>query len=137
MSWDFIRRRFKPSTKVGASKLKGKIKKVKLTDFKDDVIKFNTWIKNTKRVIIAEEGEGEGYNKYIRMLFQSYLSSNNTNFRIVIQEEEERKWIQYKLKSDYSLTDLLGLGMVTFNNLVKNKSWVTAKYTGTTSLRWQ
>ena len=37
--------------------------------------------------------------------------------------EEERKWIQNKLKGDYSFTDLLELGRIKYNNLVENNGW--------------
>ena len=62
--WDYIRRRIKPSTRVGTSKLKGDIEKKEMRDFGNDVSKFNTWLEDTRRSIIGEEGEG--YNKYVR-----------------------------------------------------------------------
>ena len=68
--WDFIRRRVKPSTKIGAAKLKTYIKKKELRDFKNNVIKFNTWFKDTKTAITTQEGEG--YNEYLRQLFRAY-----------------------------------------------------------------
>ena len=123
MLWDFIKRRVKPSTKVGAAKLKGKIEKAKLSDHNDDVIKFNTWFEDTRLAIIAEEGEG--YNEYTRMLFQAYLCSNNVEFRVAIKEEE-RRWIQDKLP-DYTYGDLLELGRITFNNLVESDEWIQVK----------
>ena len=113
MLWCFIKRYCKPSTKVGAAKLKGMIEKAKMSDHKGDVKAFNTWFESTRDAIIAEEGKG--YNEYTRMLFQAYLTSSNAEFVIAIKEEE-RRWIQDKLP-DYSHTDLLELGRVTFNNL--------------------
>ena len=124
MLWDFIRRRVKPSTKVGASKLKEEIESKKLTAFNNDVAKYNTWFEDTRRAIIAEEGEG--YNEYTRMLFKAYKSSTNVEFKESVKEEE-RKWIQDKLKADYSFVDLLELGRVTFNNQVENGNWETQK----------
>ena len=124
MLWDFIRRRVKPSTKVGASKLKEEIESKKLTVFNNDVAKYNTWFEDTRRAIIAEEGEG--YNEYTRMLFKAYKSSTNVEFKESVKEEE-RKWIQDKLKADYSFVDLLELGRVTFNNQVENGNWETQK----------
>ena len=121
MLWEFIRHRVKPSTKVGAAKLKGSIKKAKLTDFGDDVTKFNSWFEDTRFSIIAEEGEG--YNEYTRMLFQAYLACNNAGFKVSV-EKKERKWIQDKLDPDYLHVDPLELGQITFNNLVENESWV-------------
>ena len=116
MLWDFIKRRVKPSTKVGAAKLKSKIEKAKLSEHNDNVIEFNTWFEDTRKSIIAEEGTG--YNEYTRMLFQSYLHSNNAEFKVAIKEEE-RRWIQDKLPN-YTHNDLIELGRVTFNNLVKS-----------------
>ena len=123
MLWDFIKRRVKPSTKVGAAKLKGKIEKAKLSDHNGNVIEFNTWFEDTRKSIIAEEGTG--YNEYTRILFQCYLHSDNEEFKIAIKEEE-RRWIQDKLP-DYSHNDLLELGRITFNNLVESDGWVQSE----------
>ena len=51
----------KPSTKVGASKLKEKIEKQELRDFGDNVTKFNTWLTDTQASI--KRDKCEGYNK--------------------------------------------------------------------------
>ena len=40
--WDYIHRRVKPSTTVGASKLKDDIESKTLKDFHNDVIKYNS-----------------------------------------------------------------------------------------------
>ena len=58
-------------------------------------------------------------------MFQSYLHSNNEEFKIAIKEEE-RRWIQDKLP-DYSHNDLLELGRITFDNLVESDGWVQAE----------
>ena len=67
LMWDFIKRRVKSSTKVGAAKLKGKIGKTKLNNVQDDVTNFNTWFGDTRRAIIIEEGPGN--SGYTIMLF--------------------------------------------------------------------
>ena len=94
MLWDFIKKKANPSTRVGAAKLKSKIEKAKLSDHGDDVTKFNSWFEDTRKAIIAKEGTS--YNKFTRMLIQSYLHSNNKEFKVAIKEEEQR-WIQDKL----------------------------------------
>ena len=66
------------------------------------------------------------YNKYTQMLFQACLHCNNAEFKIAIKEDK-MKWIQDKLKYDYLFADLLKLGWITFNNLVKNDIWVDVK----------
>ena len=119
MLWCFIKRYCKPSTKVGAAKLKGMIEKAKISDHKGDVKAFNTWFESTRDAIIAEEGKG--YNEYTRMPFQAYLTSSNAEFVIAIKEEE-RRWIQDKLP-DYSHTNLLELGRITFDNLPDTEDW--------------
>ena len=43
---------------MGASKLKTKIEKSELRNFDDDVVKYNSWFKETKTSITAEEGKG-------------------------------------------------------------------------------
>jgi len=86
--WDFMKHRVKPTTKVGASKLKEDIKKKELQDFGDNVTILNTWFGDTRRAIIGKEGEG--YNEYLRMLFRVYLSSNNATFKIAVEEEHRK-----------------------------------------------
>ena len=112
--------------KVGASKLKEEIKSKTLTSFINNVAKYNTWFEDTRRAIIAEEGEG--YNEYTRMLFKVYKTSTNVEFKEAVKEEE-RKWIQDKLKTDYSFADLLELGRITYNNQVENENWAALKET--------
>ena len=73
--WNYIRRRVNPTTTVGASKLKDKIEAAKLSDHENDVVKFNTWFKDTKKRIVKDEGEGL-YNEYLRSLFHTYLSQD-------------------------------------------------------------
>ena len=105
---------------MGTSKLKGDIEKKEMRDFGNDVSKFNTWLEDTRRSIIGEEGEG--YNKYLRQLFRAYLNCENKEFKKAV-EEEYRKWIQNKLPIDYSFEDLIELRRVTYNNLIENEDW--------------
>ena len=67
--WDYIRRRVKPSTTVGASKLKDDIEGKTLKDFDNDVTRYNSWLTDTRDQIIREEGDG--YNEYMRSLFSA------------------------------------------------------------------
>jgi len=124
--WDFIRRRVKPSTKVGASKLKEEIESKTSASFSNNVAKHNTWFEDTRRAIIAKEGEG--YNEYTRMLIKAYKTSTNAELKEAVKEKEQ-KWIQDKLKIDYSFTDLLELGRIKYNNQVENENWETPKET--------
>ena len=80
----------KPSTTVGASKLKDKIETKTLADFNYSVTNFNTWFEDTREEIVKEEGTG--YNKYIFSLFCAYLSGRNQEFTDVINSER-RDWI--------------------------------------------
>ena len=57
MLWDYNRLHIKPSTKMGASKVKGDIEKNEMRDFGNDVRKFNSRFEDTRRSIIYEEGE--------------------------------------------------------------------------------
>ena len=81
--WDFIRRRVKPCTKINVAKLKDCIEKKELNHFNNNVVKFNTWFKDTKTVITAEEGEG--YNEYLRQLFRAYQECGN--FKVLVSVE--------------------------------------------------
>ena len=137
--WDYIRRRVNPTTTVGASRLKDMIESARLSDFSDDVVKFNTWFEDTRKSIIKEEGQGR-YNEYLRSLFKTYLGCANVEFVESIKDEK-RKWTQGKLPPTYDYRDLLELGRVTFNNISQDEEgWgmgeSTAgqkKATGTTS----
>ena len=69
MLWDFICRRVKPMIKVGATKLKDMVEGKDPNAFVHDLSKYNTWFEDTREAIITEEGEG--YNKYTRMIFKA------------------------------------------------------------------
>jgi len=59
--WDFICRRINPATAVEASKLKDDIKGTKVSAFDNNIVKYNTWLDDTREFIIKKEGGG--YNK--------------------------------------------------------------------------
>ena len=124
--WNYVRRRVKPSTKIGAAKLKGYIENKGLRDFENNVTKVNTWFKDTETAIIAEEGEG--YNEYLRQLFRAYQECDNVKFLASV-EQKGRLWIQNKLPDNYSHQDLMELGRVTYNNLI-NKDYDLSKNVG-------
>ena len=110
MLWDYNRLHIKPSTKMGASKVKGDIEKNEMRDFGNDVRKFNSRFEDTRRSIIYEEGED--YNECFRQRFRAYLNCDNEEFKEVV-EKGHRKWIQNKLPIDYSFEDLIKIGRVT------------------------
>ena len=97
--WDYIRRRVNPSTTVGASKLKNDIEMKALTDFDQDVIKYNTWFCDTRDSITKEDGER--YIEYLRSLFRSYQTAENQDF-MDAAAEEKRRWIQGCLYQGYT-----------------------------------
>ena len=90
--------------------------------FQGSVTAYNTWFEDTRDTIIKEEGTC--YNEYLRSLFCAYLSSGNDEFTDAIASER-RDWIQGKVKIDYSFLDLMELGRLTYNNLIKDESWVS------------
>jgi hypothetical protein len=120
--WDFIRRRVNPSTSVGASRFKDELETKKLSDFDNNVTKYNTWFDDTREHITKEEGEG--YTEYLRALFRAYLTSTNKEFVDSIAAER-RDWIQGKVGANYSHRDLMELGRLTYNNLVEDGTWET------------
>ena len=122
--WDFIRRRVKPSTTVGASRLKDDIENKTLEDFNDDVTKYNSWFTDTRDQIIREEGEG--YNEYTRSLFKAYRKSSNEDFREAIASEK-RSWTQGRLPDTYTYLDLMELARLEYNNAVEDDTWSSNK----------
>ena len=110
--WDYLRRSIKPSTRVGASKLKGEIENITIDKFNNDLSKFDTWFKDTK-------AEVKGYNDNLCQLFCIYLTSKQEDFLKAIKEMD-RLWIQGNLTDTYSYKYLMYLGLVTYNNLIKD-----------------
>ena len=123
--WDFIRRRVNPSTTVGASKLKEELETTKLSKFGDDIVSYNTWFDEMRTMIIRDEGEDK-YSEYLRNLFKAYLTCADEEFVSTIKDER-RKWMQGKLPNTYDYTDLMTLGLGTFNNLDANGEWKGGK----------
>ena len=70
---------------------------------------------------MKQEGTGK-YNKYIRYMFKTYLSSTNPEFNEAIKDAK-RKWTQDLLKDNYSHTDLMETTTKTNNNIVANRGW--------------
>ena len=118
--WDFIRRHVKPTTTVGASKLKDEIESKTVADFGFNVIDYNSWFQDTREEITKEEGEG--YNEYLRSLFKGYLAAKNDEFLQTINAEK-RDWVQGKASPTYSYRDLMDVGRITYNNLVSDEAW--------------
>ena len=67
--------------------MKDMIESAKLSDFSNDVIKFNTWFDDTRKSIIKEEGSGR-YNEYLISLFKTYLGCTNTEFVESVKDEK-------------------------------------------------
>ena len=118
--WDFQRRRINPTTTVGTSKLKDEIESRTVADFDYNVISYNTWFQDNREEIKKEEGEG--YNEYLRALFKGYLAAQNEEFLQTIGAEK-RNWVQGKASTGYSYRDLMGIGRITYNNLVSDETW--------------
>lgn len=119
-TWDFSRRRINPTTTVGASKLKDEMETMKENRFDNAIVKYNMWFKDTRDKIIKDEGNE--YTEYLCSMFKAYLSCSDTEFEDTIKDERW-KWTQGKLRTLYSYRDLMGLGRLTYNNLLDEESW--------------
>ena len=95
-----------------------------MKDHDGNVIAFNTWFEDTAAAIVREEGNS--YNEYVRQLFRAYLEWDNSDFTDAIKEEH-RAWVQGKKDEEYSHTDLLELGSVTYNNIIDEAESVGKK----------
>ena len=69
--------------------------------------------------IIKEKGNG--YSKYLRLLFRAYLTSNNEEFTDAVSAEL-RDSIQGKVNADCSYLDIIDLARLTYKNLAKDKA---------------
>ena len=112
---DFIRRQINPTKTIRASNLKDDIEDTKLSEFDNNIVKYNTWFEETRDNIIKEEGDG--YNEYLRLMFRAYLSCDNEEFLDAIKDER-RQWMQGKLGTTYTYRDLMDLGRLTYNILL-------------------
>ena len=59
--------------------------------FNNGIIKHNTWLEDTREIIIKEEGDS--YNKYLCSMFRGYLSRDDKEIIDAIKDEG-RKWTQ-------------------------------------------
>lgn len=99
------------------------VQKAQLNDFKNDVVKFNSWFADMELRIVKEEGKGK-YNEYLRSLFRTYLKCDNNEFVEAIKDEK-RQSTQGKLPADYFYRELLELGRVTYNNINEDLNWTS------------
>ena len=123
--FDVIHRRINPLTTVGASKLNNTIERKTLAELNKTMQLITTHglktrFEDTHKMITKEEVKG--YNKYLMLLFQAYLTSNNQEFTKATRAER-RYCIEGKVKGDYSCLDLLELARLPYNDLIIDKLW--------------
>jgi len=70
--WNIMRMEVNPSMKVGACALKEEIESRTLLDFGNNVKGYNSWLLDTKKEIVRQEGTGK-FNEYIRYAFKRTL----------------------------------------------------------------
>ena len=102
--------------------MKEEIESKTLLDFGNNVKGYNSWLLDTKKEIVRQEGTGK-YNEYIRYAFKTYLTSTNEEFNEAIKDVK-RRWTQDLLPPKYSLTDLMATTSKTYNNIVADGGWV-------------
>ena len=78
-------------TQQPASKLKDEMETKNVSAFNNGIIKHNTWLEDTREIIIKEEGDS--YNKYLCSMFRGYLSRDDKEIIDAIKDEG-RKWTQ-------------------------------------------
>jgi len=104
------------------SKLKYEIKSTKASAFENDIIRYNTWFKDTREQIIKEEGDK--YNEYLCSMCRAYLECGNEELVDAVKDERH-KWTQGRLGMSYSYRDLMDLGRSNYNNLLDENTCST------------
>ena len=107
---DLVRRFINPTTTTRASKLKDEIELTKASSFDNDIVNYNTSFEDTREMIIKKRGDG--YNKYFRSMFCTYLCCDDQEFLDTIKDKR-RKETQGKMGTSYSYCDLVDLGILT------------------------
>ena len=126
--WNIMRMEVNPSTKVGACALKEEIESRTLLDFENNVKGYNSWLLDTKKEIVRQEGTGK-YNEYIRYAFKTYLTSTNEEFNEAIKDVK-RRWTQDLLPPNFSLMDLMATASKTYNNIFADGGWILSDKKG-------
>eukprot|EP00957_Ditylum_brightwellii_P117712 8979281-Ditylum_brightwellii.AAC.1 len=86
-------------TKVSVANLEDEIEPAKMDDFNHNVKKFNTWFSNKRNLIVKEVGK-DGYTKYLRCLFKTYLTAVDPEFLEAVTLER-RLWLMGRKADSY------------------------------------
>eukprot|EP00957_Ditylum_brightwellii_P198649 15140442-Ditylum_brightwellii.AAC.1 len=70
-----------------------------MDDFNHDVKKFNTWFSDKRNLIVKEVRE-DGYTKYLRCLFKTYLMAVDPEFLEAVTLKQ-RLWMMGRQANTY------------------------------------
>eukprot|EP00957_Ditylum_brightwellii_P107188 8178288-Ditylum_brightwellii.AAC.1 len=92
-----------------------------MDDFDHNVKKFNTWFSDKRNLIVKEVNE-DGYTKYLRCLFKTYLMAVDPKFLGAVTLEQ-RLWLMGRQADSYEYADLMQFTLTLFNNHTTLSKW--------------
>jgi hypothetical protein len=110
----------KPSTRVGLTDLKDKIRSAKLTNFSDNVADMLDHMNETYLEILKSSGSHEDF---LMDIFNALLTSKNDVFKAFIQRSKD----DWETGEDIEADQLIATATEKYNNMVKQKNWKTTE----------
>jgi hypothetical protein len=110
----------KPSTRVGLTDLKDKIRSAKLSNFSENVADMLDNMGDNYIEILKSSGSHEDY---LMDLFNALLSTKNDVFKAFIQRQKD----DWETGTDLEPDELVAIATEKYNNMVRQKNWKTSE----------
>ena len=110
----------KPSTRVGLTDLKDKIRSAKLSNFSENVADMLDNMGDNYIEILKSSGSHEDY---LMDLFNALLSTKNDVFKAFIQRQKD----DWETGKDLDPDELVATATEKYNNMVRQKNWKTSE----------
>jgi hypothetical protein len=110
----------KPSTRVGLTDLKDKIRSAKLVNFSENVADMLDNMGDNYLEILKSSGSHEDY---LMDLFTALLSTKNDVFKSFIQRQKD----DWETGKDLDADELIAAATEKYNNMVRQKTWKTSE----------
>jgi hypothetical protein len=110
----------KPSTRVGLTDLKDKIRSAKLSSFSENVADMLDHMGDNYLEILKSSGSHEDY---LMDLFTALLSTKNDVFKSFIQRQKD----DWETGKDLDADELVATATEKYNNMVRQKTWKTSE----------
>jgi len=103
-----------PITVTRAAQIKGEFEGACFLQFGYDIKKYHNFVTLTKEDITKQEGNK--YNEYARIIFKTYKTAKNGDFKDM-PRYEEKNWMLGKMPATYNYPNLMEYATALYNSV--------------------